>query len=43
MSNTWASNIQAKLSGVFDKESNLGNYILLFMQFHIGDTDSNSP
>ena len=42
MSNTWPSQIQAQLSEVFDKESNPANHILLFMQFHIGDTDSNS-
>ena len=33
----------AKLSGVFDKESNLANHVLLFIQIHIVDTDSNSP
>ena len=38
-----AVQIQAKLSRVFDKESNLANHILLFIQIHIGDTDSNSP
>ena len=38
------SKIQAKLiSGVLDKESNLVNHILLFIQIHIGDRDSNSP
>ena len=26
-----------------DKESNLANQILLFIQIHIGNTDSNSP
>ena len=34
--NTWPSTIQAKLS-------NLENHILLLVQIHIGDTDSNSP
>ena len=33
---TWSSKIQAKLR-------NLENHILLLIQVHIGDTDSNSP
>ena len=34
--NTWPSTIQAKLS-------NLENHLLLLVQIHIGDTNSNSP